>query len=511
MDVDKDHVIHLVDGRINEGRPASTTSRGDIERMVAAALALGPRPHLVIHFHGGLVSEKAGRAIAKKLAPRYAAANRYPLFFVWEAGLLESIRNNLDDIGRDPLFRQLVKKVSRWVLLQLPGATGFKGAGGRVDRERLDGEFDEWFAGKRSTLPDAMGGEPSEAVFKSGAVGEPPAGELQQLIQMELDVDGELQDTLARVDASITAHSLANPTPKIDAPGRVVSPLTEIAPEQVGRVLDVEQGKGVLSLAKVALLIAQVVVRVIRRLLAGRAHGLYPTIVEEILAAVYIDKVGGIVWGQMKKDTEDAFADPATCGGAALLDVIGAQQRATGTTFSRITLIGHSTGAIYICNFVEHAATALPAATFEVIFLAPAVTHARMARTLHRHEARIARFRMFGMHDDVESADRLVPIVYPRSLLYFVSGVVEFNGVDHNVDEPLVGMERFLVDPTFTDASFPEVGTVKRFLQGRQFQVWSKTGPDAAPGNASVSEKHGDFDDDVTTLDSVAHLLAIGF
>ncbi|HXT51186.1 MAG TPA: hypothetical protein VN811_09100 [Thermoanaerobaculia bacterium] len=511
MDVDRDHIIHLVNGRLREGNPRSSTRRADVERMVGAALAKGAQPHLVVHFHGGLVNEKAGRGVAKKLAPSYVGANRYPLFFVWEAGLLEAIGNNLEDIRRDPIFRQLVKKVTRTVLTQLPAAAGFKGAGTKVDAESLEGEFDEWFAGKRSTLPEALGGKPSDAVLKGGAVAEPSEGDLQARIQGELDVDVELQETLERVNATITPESLANPTPKIDAPGAVVSPLTEISPEQVGEVLDVKQGKGALSLAKVALLIARVAIRVIRRFIDGRAHGLYNTVVEEILAAAYIDKVGGLIWGQIKKDTEDAFADSATSGGAALLDIIAAQQKAAAKSFARITLIGHSTGAIYICNWLDHAAAALPGVKFEVIFLAPAVTHARMAKTLAGNAATIGKFRLFGMHDEVESADRLVSIVYTRSLLYFVSGVVEFDGGKRAVDEPLVGMERYLIDPTFTAQAFPAVAAVKKFLGGAGFAIWSKTAAGAAAGSTTLSAKHGDFDDDPQTVASLVHILGNGF
>ncbi|HXT20920.1 MAG TPA: hypothetical protein VN923_09235, partial [Thermoanaerobaculia bacterium] len=61
MDVDRDHIIHLVNGRLREGNPRSSTRRADVERMVGAALAKGAQPHLVVHFHGGLVNEKAGR------------------------------------------------------------------------------------------------------------------------------------------------------------------------------------------------------------------------------------------------------------------------------------------------------------------------------------------------------------------------------------------------------------------------------------------------------------------
>ena len=512
MNLDQDHVIHLVNGRLREGGVPSKTKKADVDRIVEAALASGPTSHLVIHFHGGLVSAAAGRAIAAKLSSRYAQAGRYPVFFVWESGFLESVRNNLGDIARDPLFRELVKKVSRWVLTQLPAGVGFKGAGGTVDVGRLEGEFDEWFAGKRSSLPEALSGQASQAVLKGGSVVEPSEADLRLKIQMQLGPDAEFQNTLKVVQDSITAESLAHPTPKTDATGRLVSPLSEVAPEQVGDVMDVQQGKGFLSLAKISLFIAGVVVAVIRRLLRGRSHGLYPTIVEEILAGLYVDKIGGVLWGQMKKDTSDAFGDSAICGGSALIEAISAQQ-AAGKAFNRITLIGHSTGAIYICNLIDYAASRLPSTAFEVVFLAPAVTYSRMATTLQQHAARIARFRMFAMHDDVESADQLVPFAYTRSLLYFVSGLVEFQGVSRTADEPLLGMERFLLEKqTFAPAEFPAIAAVEAFLKSHPKSVaWSKTANGSASGEKTESMRHGDFDDDPVTLDSLAHVLAQGF
>ena len=49
----------------------------------------------------------------------------------------------------------------------------------------------------------------------------------------------------------------------------------------------------------------------VRRLWNKRDHGLYTTIVEEVLRAAYFNRVGEVVWRMMKKDTSDAFqADP---------------------------------------------------------------------------------------------------------------------------------------------------------------------------------------------------------
>ena len=54
-------------------------------------------------------------------------------------------------------------------------------------------------------------------------------------------------------------------------------------------------------------------------------------------------------------------------------------------------------------------------------------------------------FRMFTMTDDAERKDGLLPVVYPRSLLYFVSGLLE-TGPDGKGEpgDPLVGLSTLL-------------------------------------------------------------------
>lgn len=156
--------------------------------MTEAALSQN-HPELVLHFHGGLVPATAGRESAARLAPRYKSVSRYPLFFVWESGLLDAVRNNLQDIKGDPLFRELVKKATRWVLLQLPSAAGLKGAGGQVDPKALDTQYDDWFDGTRSELPTAMQPSGADAPRLKGAILLDSETELQAKIRLALEAD----------------------------------------------------------------------------------------------------------------------------------------------------------------------------------------------------------------------------------------------------------------------------------------------------------------------------------
>src|ERR1051325_7485668 len=104
----------------------------------------------------------------------------------------------------------------------------------------------------------------------------------------------------------------------------------------------------------------------------------------------------------MKKDTSDAFSAAASGGTLILQRIRELAAGSPASTFDRITLIGHSTGAVFICNLIDAAAVVCPDAKFEVIFLAPAVTHTRFAKTLENKAGMIRKFRQFGMKDILE-------------------------------------------------------------------------------------------------------------
>ncbi|MCW2240563.1 caspase family protein [Azospirillum canadense] len=92
------HVINLVQGRFSDdGR--FTTAQGDVDAIVdqhlvaalVAARARQDKLRIVIYAHGGLVSERNALAMAHAQLGWWRRNHVYPLFFVWETGLFESI------------------------------------------------------------------------------------------------------------------------------------------------------------------------------------------------------------------------------------------------------------------------------------------------------------------------------------------------------------------------------------------------------------------------------------
>jgi hypothetical protein len=249
----------------------------------------------------------------------------------------------------------------------------------------------------------------------------------------------------------------------------------------------------------------KVLAAVLKRFASGRDHGVYTTVVEELLRGLYLANAGHLVWSQMKQDTRDAFGDdPQRHGGTAFVQRLAGMDR--GDT-ARTILVGHSTGAVYICELLKHADAVLPPGVkFDVVLLAPACTFKLFAHTLRDHGQRIGNLRVFTMEDALERADQLRRPVYLRSLLYFVSGVVE-----DEPDQPILGMQRYHeADGPYREEDFPEVDAVRRHIARRHDQVvWSIADGDS--GLRTAARKHGDFDNDDDTLASVAHLVRNGF
>jgi hypothetical protein len=194
---------------------------------------------------------------------------------------------------------------------------------------------------------------------------------------------------------------------------------------------------------------------------------------------------------------------------------------------SRILLAGHSAGVIYINDFLRKAHAIFTTSrtrdfTFDVVFLAPAVTY-RDFELMWRETggSRIRNFRVFTMTDTAESANAVIGHpkwlppgdTYTRSLPYLVSGVLE-----PAPDEPLMALARFL-DPTVLAAIKDDAGTVDsiRFVQGelvRRFGslndvfIQTPTAKDAPLGRLSLAVDHMAFAEDPAslTIDSVAYL-----
>ena len=494
--------LHVVETAKNG---ALATPRRDVDAIIDA---LQDEGRIVLHFHGGLVNAAAGRRISDNLQGTYEDAGAYPVFFVWHSGLLEVIRGNLKKIVEEDVFKLIEKWVAKFVVgkvLQEPGTRGLAPSA-PSDNDVL-----------RKLAVRTEGTEPYQEL-------QIPEG-LAELTQQEQDEfaravagDGEVQIVTASIIDSILREDEVATSRGIEV-ARRRSSKTLISAEVVAEFEQEAAGaaegqKGIVSGALLARKAAQILVRVVQRFGRRNDHGIYPTIFEEILREFYLGNVGAHIWAAMKGQTKETFdAGAPTRGGryfmSRLGDVIRAGRR------PEVTLVGHSTGAVFIDNLLRHVEAMredptepLPAdfRFKNLVFLAPACTFEDFASVVERNSTLFDRFRMFTMTDAAECKDWLLSFVYPRSLLYFVSSVLETESDGSSSPaKPLVGLNRYYQAAASGEA--PAVALVRSFVAGDGTRVvWSPAS--YGDGLASGAISHSAFDDDHQVRASLSYLIS---
>lgn len=519
--MDKRHYIHSRGGRIGGD---ADTAPSDVDAIVDE-LRSDPRGHLVLYFHGGLVPKTSGIAIAERLAPAFLVGG-YPVFYVWESGAWETIRNNLLELAQEPVFKQLLRKVLEYTIDRIGGVKGGRSIlPGNVDPQKVKAEVDRFFANpSRETLPY----RDFEGLAKGNAARSSNVDEAE--IQADLESDPEFSRALA------TLPDLRPSTRSALGVSLVPERRSAFSEAVADKVSEGPGGRGIIAWFKVAMMVKNILVSVLRRHRSGRDHGLYATVLEEIVREV---KLGGsglnewgkaLQWNRMKKDCLDAFGpgDDAYAGTALIARLKRAMD--AGYPLRRVTLVGHSTGAVFIAHWLDSALKMLPESTkVDVLLLAPAITYGQFDECLAHHRDRIGNFRMFCMRDALERDDQVWGgdgeldgsndwrrFIYPSSLLYLVSGILESTGrgdeIEDAPDMPLLGMERFhALSEIYSEADFPEVKRVRDWLDAIPGRVvWSRTSGEC-DGMNSGSIDHGAFDDDEPTLASLSYLLTKGF
>ncbi|MFD3579700.1 hypothetical protein [Streptomyces sp. NPDC058644] len=498
----RDRCIHSRQG----GRLSSTTT-ADIDELVAG---LKDRPRVVLHFHGGLIDDTLGFATAERLAPVYEAAGASPVFFVWSSGLLETLRGNLPQILNESVFRTLLNRVTRYAtgtVFRQPGQRAL-GVVATPTPRAVAAELAQVRAGQE---PYARLAAPPEV---------PPLSDAEQKqIAAELSADVELAErTREIVNSVLPADQPQTTEPAVaarDVIGGRAAAATLMSPDVVAD-LAARAGTGERALVSTALVVrktVRVVAAVVGRFRQRTDHGLYPTVVEEILREFYLANVGAAIWDAMKRQTADTFAaaaDDEVRAGRYFLDRF-AELLATGTR-PQVTVVGHSAGAVFIGNLLDDLVRRRAAeddplpADFrlrDLVLLAPACTVGQLAPVVRRQAELFDRFRMFTMTDPAERADHLVPFLYPRSLLYFISGLLERGPSQQSVVTPIAGMQHWYLDA----AGGPDSDDLRTFLRADPARtVWSPG--DSGTGLRAGARSHAAFDDDPQVLESVAAMLA---
>lgn len=461
----------------------------DLNAIVARQRASGRR--LVVHFHGGLVDQAHGLAIAGRLQPVYEQARGDPLFVIWQSGLGDAIRGRLEAIARENIFSRLLARLIQFTIAKSPR----RRPGARAITLELPALVNVAAKLEGFTV------EPYAQL--EGEFAEPTDAEEQQLLAI-LQEDQVIEREGMRILAGLRAeHDGGATTYRSVAAAGEQATATLMSEEVLEMLASGAPGQGeraIVTSGKLALSTLKALRHILARLRTGRGHGVYCTAVEELLRELYLGNAGGTIWRQMKRETEESFGPaPARHGGTALLAALA--DGAPGQ--EPPLLVGHSTGGLYICNLIAHADT-LPQeeASFDIAMLAPACDFDFSDRLLVAHARRVRRIRIFAMSDQNERRDQLVARVYPRSLLYLVSGLLE-----READMPLLGMQRFHSGAApFTASAFPAVGRVReRLAADSESCVWSAV--QGTAGCSSQALRHGDFDDDAVTLASVAHMI----
>lgn len=466
------------------------------DRLIAA-LKASSAPKLLIHVHGGLVSEAAGRAAAERLdsIQGYAMLKNdgwTTAYFLWESSVREAVLNNQAELAKQPLLIRYVLKLAAWI----EGAVS------------IEGDPEDPLAAVQRAL---QGAPPAEDVLRARMgqaeydlldVAEALADDqlLTTNLADQLRDDAALRELHEDVEAAArtgqeTRHDLdAEVMARVRA--RVIGPSTS---DHLG-----------FTRAELAILplIVRAGYRVLRRYRGGRDHGAYCTIVEEILRAVYLAKCGAQAWGLMKKDTADHFASGRPG------DLLLAELRALAQTRPvRVLFVGHSAGAVFGAHFANQAAHAPPGLRIDCAFLAPAIRMDLAAELLVRKPGRLDHARVFTMADDREARDNLDNTgfgkVYTRSLLYLIAGVLEETASGRSyADAPLLGLQRHLIgDRGLTTLEKKARQDVLGLVSGELVF----TGADGGPGRRCDTRTHGTIDQDMPTLESLIDIARRGF
>lgn len=448
---------------------------------------------IVLYFHGGLVNEQNGRKTAEKMW-NLLNEEAYTIAFVWKTGFLEILKKQLEAIYHSPLFQKITQFVS---------FRSFNYLGG--DSVRGGGKGSSQVMTKREVERELQRENPFEQFDKI------VCQEAEQLNELDLNnIEEQLKEQLradlekSSFDKLIQEYAFQDLLiPEMEG---FKNPETEIDQTRKGLISSIS--------SKVLALIA---FNVVKRYWQKRDHGFYPTVVEEIFRAIYLNQLGKWIWERMKNTSKEMWkpnqgeinAD-SYVGTYFLEKLVVLKQKHPDLV---IDLVGHSAGSICIChllNAVSERFTTLKIRN--VIFMAPACISDLFNENIVNKQNFYQNFRMFTMRNELEIQDHLVPGIYTRSLLYFISGVLE-----DTADKPIAGLEYHLKGKLPSDHdSFKHYGdddaklrSVREFLLAPDSNrlVLSQTTTNQV-GLNSNSTHHGDFDSDDITLQSLRDIIS---
>jgi hypothetical protein len=529
------------------------------------ALADSGKKKIAIYVHGGLVS---GESEFDKLPFHQNPENQilfnalndeaYPIYFVWETGIKESIKSVATDwkeeLADDPIlfFKEKIAELAQTFLFKsimkyLPKVLADKaripddglGLAGRP--EIKEAEIEE-------NLDNLSSYEPSRVDYD-----EFDEQDKQKFLE-KLSADDEFMTYLSQLEEA-GGLGLA-PHPDIETLWTNADQLMQALdadfqelPDAPVKLSLVEESDGVgllpaFPLKKFGEFLGKLVFAVGTRFVNKEDHGFAATITEEFMRLTNLNRLGMLIWNQMKANAQEAYVTEDVDGipHAGHYVIAKLAEYLVDHPDTQVSLIGHSAGAIHLSYFVEAADTYFNQPEHETLhdfqfsnltLLAPGVNFETFQKVLDHHQ-RIKRLHIFTMLDEDEMRDALLagyskirPVdtfltgIYPCSLLYAVSGIAES---EKHGDVPLLGLARHLDKERYRGKD-QFVRDAHTLINGWSTEtlpavVWSHNSVNqgileeeikelARSGRFCAALKHGDFDNDPWTAASIVALLNI--
>ena len=213
--------------------------------------------------------------------------------------------------------------------------------------------------------------------------------------------------------------------------------------------------------------------------------------------------IGGVkIWAGMKVSAERA-ADKE--GGARYAGRKLKQFCERPEFKDRIELhaVGHSAGSIFHAHFIPAALEEKAPAFRTLHFLAPAIRVDTFENQLLGKIGQgkgVDHLSLFTMARDFELDDNCAS-VYHKSLLYLI-----YYALEPDRKTPILGLEESIRD----NPRLKRLFNLDNQGGGAGEVIWSVTRQGVTPPNASTSRRHGDFNDDPPTMESVGQRILHG-
>lgn len=444
------------------------------------------RRHVLLHFHGGLVSESKGGRIGEALGDSFGSSGIQVVVIAWRSSVQEVIFDKLvRPVIESRLFEVVRALVERNTIRWRPRPGTHPGKGGSWPDPLRRHEINQAL----SSINVAWDWDTAAPVLDP------------------TDWENYRQAIVARegsfhfIQEDADAYGI---TPWLSSEKVIAEAATLPESELQQKLIQPAKGFATTFATRAALNIS---LDVLRRYVFRQWHGWHATIVEEVLREFRVGDAGTRAWAGMKRKADALFDSRESCGSSVLAAVLGAIEEDPAITFDTT---GHSAGAVAQCAMMAAIANGSVEGPpiRNLISLAPACLSDDFDKRVLENVDDDTRLHLVTMSESFEERDWVMRPIYPRSLLYLVSGLFE-----DEIAAPVLGLARYLdLERRRGVKSLVRVGEVFAPEAGRTpargHLVLTPTGSTLdASVFRSAATKHGAFDDDPETLRSIASLI----